>query len=104
METISIFQQTQKSYAEAVYSLLGRGRNHAMLLYAEWFRHGQLDGLWASIEPQAIKLVHAIIEATNFVLPELAGEQLEGETAKFLLRFSDGLESESVLIGMDSGI
>lgn len=74
-----------------------------MLLYAEWFRRGDLDGLWALIEPQAVKLVKEIIEATSFVLPELAGEQEEGETVKFLLRFSDGLESESVLIPMDSG-
>jgi 23S rRNA (adenine2503-C2)-methyltransferase len=104
MSLISIFQQTQQSYAEAVYSLLGKGRNHAMLLYAEWFRRGDLDGLWVLIEPQAVKLVKEIIEATSFVLPELAGEQEEGETVKFLLRFSDGLESESVLIPMDSGI
>ncbi len=75
-----------------------------MLLYAEWFRRGDLDGLWVLIEPQAVKLVKEIIEATSFVLPELAGEQEEGETVKFLLRFSDGLESESVLIPMDSGI
>ncbi|MFI5342899.1 MAG: 23S rRNA (adenine(2503)-C(2))-methyltransferase RlmN [Chlamydiales bacterium] len=104
MTPISIFQHTQQSYAEAVYTRFGKGRNHAMLLYAEWFRQGHLDGLWALIEPQAVRLVKEMVEATHFVLPDLAGEQVEGETVKFLLRFPDGLESESVLICMDSGI
>lgn len=101
---ISIFQHTQKSYAEAAVARLGRGRQHAMMLYAKWFQEGTVEGLREAVEPQAVKLVDEMVVATNFVLPGVAGERLEGETKKFLLRFSDGLESESVLIPMESGM
>ena len=100
---VSIFQQTQKSYAEAMAARLGRGRQHAMLLYARWFQDGHIDGVWKIVEPQAVRLVEEMVALTDFALPGVAGEKLEGETKKFLLRFADGLESESVLIPMESG-
>ncbi len=103
MFPISIFQHTQKSYAEAVAARLGRGRQHAMLLYAKWFQEGTVDGLREAVEPQAVRLVEEMVRITHFALPGVSGEQLEGETKKFLLRFSDELESESVLIPMESG-
>ncbi len=74
------------------------------MLYAVWFREGNLEPLWDRIEPQALKLVEEMVAFTDFSLPELSSELVEGETAKFLLKFSDGLESESVLIPMESGI
>ncbi|MBY0528559.1 MAG: 23S rRNA (adenine(2503)-C(2))-methyltransferase RlmN [Rhabdochlamydiaceae bacterium] len=101
--SISIFQHTQKSYSEAVFALLGKGRLHAMHLYSLWFRKGGIEGIWNAVEPQAVKLVQEMIAATDFSLPELSGDKREAETLKFLLRFSDGLESESVLIPMESG-
>ncbi len=82
---------------------LGRGRQHAMRLYAEWFREGSIDGVWKGVEPQAVRLVEEMVALTDFSLPGMAGEKGEGETKKFLLRFADGLESESVLIPMESG-
>lgn len=103
LSPISIFQCTQKSYAEAVAARLGRGRQHAMLLYAKWFQEGTLEGLRETVEPQAVKLVDEMVRTTDFDLPGVGGEKLEGETKKFLLRFNDGLESESVLIPMESG-
>ena len=56
------------------------------------------------VETQAQDLVRAIIELTDFSLPELSLVREEGETMKFLLRYHDARESESVLIPMQSGI
>jgi 23S rRNA (adenine2503-C2)-methyltransferase len=102
--SISIFKHTQISYAEAIFAQLGRGRRHAQMLYAAWFREGGLEDLWQRIEPQAVGLVEQMVQLTDFSLPELSTELQEGETSKFLLKFPDGLESESVLIPMESGI
>jgi 23S rRNA (adenine2503-C2)-methyltransferase len=57
--------------------------------------------VWA--EPQAIPLIQKMIEATDFTLPTMSGVREEGETVKFLLKFADSLESESVLIPMEAG-
>lgn len=100
---ILIFQHTQASYADAIVVRLGRGRQHAMLLYAKWFQEGTVDSILNKIEPQAVRLVEQMIAMTDFGLPAAAAEKGEAETKKFLLRFADGLESESVLIPMESG-
>ena len=98
---IKIFQHTRYTFSEALFLQLGRGRQHAMALYSHWFRSGEL---LSSVEPQAMKLLQEMISITDFTLPAFAKEKNEGETFKFILRFADGLESESVLIPMESGI
>lgn len=84
-----------------MFALLGKGRQHAALLYSEFFRKGHVRDL--VVEPQASALVQKMIEATDFALPGVSGVREEGETVKFLLKFHDGLESESVLIPMEAG-
>ncbi len=101
---VSIFCHTQRSFAAQVASLLGRGQHHARRLYRAWFRQGAVSEEDAWVEVQARDLVRAIIEVTDFSLPELSLVREEGETVKFLLRYSDGRESESVVIPMQSGI
>ncbi len=81
----------------------GKGRQHAAKLYSEWFRKGHVRDVAEWAEPQAIALVEKMIEKTCFSFPEMSAVREEGETAKFLLKFSDGLESESVLIPMEAG-
>lgn len=103
MSQISIFSQTQASYVEALGSYLRKGRNHASQLYAHWFRRGHLEGLERWVESQALPLVSQMIEFTDFSLPQMSRIDEEGDVVKFLLTFSDGLESESVLIPMESG-
>ncbi len=103
MSRILIFSHTQESFAEAVFLLLGKGRQHAAKLYSDWFRKGHVRdyALWA--EPQALSLVEKMIEAVDFSLPLLSRVKEEGSTVKFLLQFADRLESESVLIPMEAG-
>lgn len=103
MSKESIFSHTQESFVEAMYRRLGRGRLHAAKLYSEWFRKGHLGDIAQIVEPQAVALVEAMIEATDFSLPVMSSAKQEGETVKFLLQFEDGLESESVLIPMEAG-
>ena len=96
-----LFFHTQESYSEAMAALLGKGRQHAARLYSDWFRKGRVEADWA--EPQALPLIQKMVEATDFTLPEMSALREEGETVKFLLKFPDGLESESVLIPMEAG-
>ncbi len=103
MSKESIFSHTQKSFSEAMFLRFGKGRQHAAKLYSEWFRKGQMDDMAAWVEPQAVSLVNRMSEITDFSLPEMSRVKEEGRTAKFLLKFFDGLESESVLIPMEAG-
>lgn len=101
MPKISIFSHTQESFSEDIFSRLGKGRHHAARLYSDWFRKGRVEEEW--VEPQARALVKAIEAEVDFSFPEIGKVQEEGETVKFLLRLADGMESESVLIPMESG-
>jgi 23S rRNA (adenine2503-C2)-methyltransferase len=100
---MSIFSYTQQGYSEAMFALFGKGKQHAARLYSDWFRKGQTRAIELWAEPQAVALVQKMIEATDFTLPEMSRVREEGETVKFLLKFADGLESESVLIPMEAG-
>jgi 23S rRNA (adenine2503-C2)-methyltransferase len=102
-QKISIFSMTAQEYADAISMRLGKGRQHAMRLYGDWFRRGRVEGDASWIEPQARALVKKMIESTDFSLPIPSSTRGEGSLVKFLLRFSDGLESESVLIPMRFG-
>jgi 23S rRNA (adenine2503-C2)-methyltransferase len=99
----SIFSHTQDSYCEAMFALFGKGRQHAARVYSNWFRKGHIRDIREWAEPQAIALVQKIVEATDFFLPETSDVRKEEKVIKFLLKFSDGLESESVLIPMGAG-
>ncbi|MCX6990161.1 MAG: 23S rRNA (adenine(2503)-C(2))-methyltransferase RlmN [Chlamydiae bacterium] len=100
---ISIFSHTAKEYAELVSTKLGRGYSHALKLYTDWFQRGMVNPEASWIEPQARALVQEMILATDFSLPLKSEEKKAGDLIKFLLRFGDGLESESVLIPMQFG-
>lgn len=103
IQRFHIFQLTQQEYVEAIVGRLKKGRRHAALLYSEWFRQGHWEGLFDKIEPQARSLVEEMVALTDFSLPFLKQRYEEAETCKFLLQFSDGRQSESVLIPMQEG-
>lgn len=96
----SLFYHTQKSFAERIFSLLGRGKSHASLLYAHFMRQGNLQTL--KVEKQAARLLQEMIEITDFTLPEMGAIREEKGTVKFILKLADGLECESVFIPMHS--
>jgi 23S rRNA (adenine2503-C2)-methyltransferase len=100
---LDIFSYTQDEYSTKIYALLGKGKQHAARLYRQWFQERQLaPETWA--EPQARAIVQAIVDQTDFSYPPISHRKEEGKTAKFLLRLSDGLESESVVIPMKNGM
>jgi 23S rRNA (adenine2503-C2)-methyltransferase len=100
---IPFFSCTQSEYVEKVLSLLKKGKSHAMGLYADGFKRGILDPTASWIEPQARQLASEICSITDFSLAEVSCVRQEGPVSKFLLKYKDGLESESVLIPMKFG-
>lgn len=100
---ISMLGKTQEQYAKTLFTSFGKGKRHAEILYASWMQTGDLESGKKKIEPQATALVQKFIESTDFSLPEIARIKDEGDVSKFLLQFSDKVESESVLIPMESG-
>ncbi|MES2198569.1 MAG: 23S rRNA (adenine(2503)-C(2))-methyltransferase RlmN [Chlamydiota bacterium] len=100
---ISIFALTQTEYAEAIQNRLGKGKLYAKKIYTEWFRTGKIDPEATLIEPQAKNLVKEIIANTYFFQAPISHVQEEGGVRKFLLKYADGLESESVILPMKFG-
>ncbi len=100
---ISFFSCTQSEYVEKVLYLLKKGERHAGGLYSDGFKRGILDPTASWIEPQARQLAREICSLTDFSLPEVSCVREEGTVSKFLLKYKDGLESESVLIPMKFG-
>lgn len=100
---ISIFCHAQKSYSEAVFSFLGKGRQHAALIYTEWFRKGVCDGNDPAFN-NAQNLLAQIKAMTNFSCPlEKVDCIEENSTKKYILKTDDGLSVESVFIDMRGG-
>lgn len=100
---IQFFACTESQYEEKLLALLKRGSWHARKLYSDVWKKGILDDAASWIEPQAKDLVRQMCEVTEMSVPELSVVKHEGQISKFLLRHSDGLESESVLIPMKFG-
>lgn len=101
---IPIFCHTQTSFGEAVLESIGKGKRHAHQLYADWFRKGEVSCDAAWVEKQARPLVQKILEGVDFSLPVLSAIKEEASTQKFLLKFSDAKESETVVIPMKTGM
>jgi 23S rRNA (adenine2503-C2)-methyltransferase len=101
--SIPIFSCNSSTFVQKIDALLGKGKRHAALLYKQWVTEGTVQPQnWA--EPQALGLIQEMVRRVDFHLPEVVSVQQEGETVKFLLRFSDGSLTESVVIQMQSGM
>lgn len=81
---------------------LGKGYQHALLLYQEWFRSGKLINNHPAFK-NAPLLLQDILNITDFSRPTLELNKHDGSTGKFLLKTEDQLEIESVLIPMPAG-
>lgn len=99
---IRILAHTQQSYAEHIFRLLGKGCQHAGLVYEEFFRTGCVLGKHPAFV-NAKSLFHDILALTDFSCLSMASEKNDGATGKILLRVDDRLEVESVLIPMRAG-
>lgn len=99
---IKIFAHTSTAYANAIQSHLGKGFQHALRFYEEWFRTGQVLGKNPAFN-NAQSLFKEILSLTDFTsLPAITIKD-DGQTGKFLLATQDNLEIESVLIPMQAG-
>lgn len=99
---ISILSHTRESYAHAIHQKLGKGFQHAEILYREWMRTGKVSSSHPAFG-NAQNLYSEILNVTDFSLPSISLHLKEGDTQKFLARFSDGQEVESVVIPMQFG-
>ena len=101
-EQISILSHTHHSFCDAVRNILGKGYNHAGLLYEELFRTGEMQGNDPAFNTAKV-LQQDILKLIKFSLPKISMQKTDGITGKFLLKTPDSLEIESVLIPMQSG-
>lgn len=100
---ISIFHHTHQSFGDAIFKALGKGSFHAGLIYEEFFRTGKVladDPAFANAQALLASILDLVDFSTGL---ELGQEKSDGKTGKILLRTSDGLEVESVLIPMQAG-
>lgn len=100
---IPILSHTQDSFAQLVRQSLGKGYQHACLVYQEWFRTGQVLGQSPAFKHAQI-LLQDILALTDFTSLPLAQTKQDGQhTGKFLLKTHDQLDIESVCIPMQAG-
>lgn len=99
---IPLLELSYQQYCQEVHSRLGKGFQHAGLLYEQILREGSPD-LSIPAFGNAQLLVNSILELTDFSLPTTVRENTDGKTGKFLLTTQDALEIESVIIPMQSG-
>jgi 23S rRNA (adenine2503-C2)-methyltransferase len=103
MKDICILEHTSESYAEEIFGRLGKGKEHARLIYQEWFQSGKITGEHPHFN-NAKDLFKAIVALTDFSYLPLAEKGQEGATQKYLLQTDDNLEIEMVLLPMRAGI
>lgn len=81
---------------------LGKGHQHAGLIYEEFFRQGAISGNTPAFDT-AKTLLESMLNLIDFSHLELASEHNDGITGKILLRTPDLMEVEAVLIPMQAG-
>lgn len=102
LEKISLLAHTHQSFADAIVAELGKGHQHAVLVYEEFFRHGKITGSVPAFH-NAQNLLQSILNLTDTTTLQPIKERSDGITGKFLLKTADHLEIESVLIPMQAG-
>jgi len=96
----SIFYHTQASFAEYIFSEIGKGKLHAKNLYAHFMKTGGVQGF--TVEDNAKALLEEMVGLVDFELPEFNVVKQEGKTQKFLVKVAGGLEIEAVHIPMQT--
>lgn len=99
---IPILSLSSEAYAQEIKNRLGKGYEHARLLYQEWMRQGTHLGLDPAFN-NAKKLLQEMVETTDWSILDPVETHGDGSTQKILLRTSEGYEIESVVIPMEAG-
>lgn len=102
MSSMKILGLTSKVYAENISTKLGRGAEHARLLYREWFQKGTYHGQDPHFN-NARGLLEEIVTLTDFSTSELIKKGDQRETEKYLVKTHEGLEVEMVALPMPAG-
>ncbi|MBA2369029.1 MAG: 23S rRNA (adenine(2503)-C(2))-methyltransferase RlmN [Candidatus Protochlamydia sp.] len=97
-----ILSHTSGSYAHFIQNQLGKGFQHALLVYQEFCRTGAILAQHPAFN-NAPYLLEAILDLTDFSYLPISSNLTDGKTGKFLLKTADGLSIESVLIPMKAG-
>ena len=101
-DKIPLLSRTSLSFVQEVGDRLGKGRQHAEIVYESFLRTGG-----APVNHPAFRnaplLQEAILTLVDLNLPTIVQERCDGETRKLVLRCHDGLEVEAVLIPMQAG-
>lgn len=99
----SIFSYTSQEYASLIRDILGKGYQHALLVYQEWYRTGQILGKHPAFSNAQV-LLKDILHLTDLSTLTLNSTRQDcNQTGKFLLKTPDHLEIESVVIPMQAG-
>ncbi len=99
----SIFSQTFQSYTDAIFSCLGKGKQHIALVYEEIMRKGRSPQEDHPAFKNNPALLSSILSLTEMGLPQVVEERSDGVTKKLVLKTEEGFEIETVLIPMHSG-
>jgi len=97
---ISPLEHTAEAFGLEVFNRLGKGKHHAIEIYAKFMRTGLIDRTTCN---NSERLVDEIIEMMDCEQMPLVNRLEEAATTKSLFRTTDGLEVESVLIPMKAG-
>lgn len=100
--TIPILSLDSKSYAKAIKARLGKGAEHALYLYQEWFRKGSISDSHPAFA-NAKGLFEDIKQATDWSLLEEKKGRDDGSTEKLLFKTKESLEIETVIVPMEAG-
>lgn len=99
---MSPLSYTHDAFVEAIHAIIGKGRQHAGIVYEEFFRRGLITGQHPAFN-NAQALLKEIIALLDQSVLTISLNKSDGITSKFLLKTHDNLEIESVLIPMQSG-
>ena len=98
----SIFSLTRQEFIDFTYASLGKGKEHAGILYGEWYRLGQVsDGNPAFKTAQ--HLYRRIVDLFDWSELAVDTKSVDAATHKFLLKTHDDLPIECVAIPMQAG-
>lgn len=98
----SLLTFTSPEFSDFIFEKLGKGRQHALLIYEEFFRKGKIQGLDPAFN-NAGQLYKSILDLIDSNTPFLHLQKEDGATKKILLKTHDNLEIESVLVPMQAG-
>jgi 23S rRNA (adenine2503-C2)-methyltransferase len=98
----SIFSFTHDAFCQYIKEKLGKGFDHASIIYRNWFKNYIQDVSHPHFS-NCRDLFYQIIGLVDFSLPKIVEEKIFDVTKKILIQTHDSLSYESVIIPMKFG-